>query len=144
MVMQWGQFLDHDLDHALPAVSSESWDGIDCKKSCENAAPCFPMQVPPGDPRISNRRCIDFIRTSAVCGSGMTSILWGQGIMPREQMNQLTSYLDASQVYGYNDELALDLRDMTPSRSLNNDADSNDNRGLLREGVTLPGKKKKK
>ncbi|KAG8038033.1 hypothetical protein G9C98_006358 [Cotesia typhae] len=141
MVMQWGQFLDHDLDHALPAVSSESWDGIDCKKSCENAAPCFPMQVPPGDPRISNRRCIDFIRTSAVCGSGMTSILWGQGIMLREQMNQLTSYLDASQVYGYNDDLALDLRDMTPSRSLNNDADRNDNRGLLREGVTLPGKK---
>ncbi|KAG5329266.1 PXDN protein, partial [Acromyrmex charruanus] len=96
MVMQWGQFLDHDLDHALPSVSSESWDGIDCKKSCDNAAPCFPMEVPPGDPRISNRRCIDFIRTSAVCGSGATSILWG-GLMPREQLNQLTSYLDASQ-----------------------------------------------
>ena len=32
MVMQWGQFLDHDLDHAIPSVSSESWDGIDCKK----------------------------------------------------------------------------------------------------------------
>lgn len=55
MVMQWGQFLDHDLDHALPAVSSESWDGIDCKKSCEYAPPCFPMEVPPNDPRINNR-----------------------------------------------------------------------------------------
>ncbi|KAK0180622.1 hypothetical protein PV327_002985 [Microctonus hyperodae] len=129
MTMQWGQFLDHDLDHALPAVSSESWDGIDCKKSCENAAPCFPMEVPLGDPRVTNRRCIDFVRTSAVCGSGMTSILWGRGIMPREQMNQLTSYLDASQVYGYNDELARDLRD------LQND------RGLLREGAALPGRK---
>lgn len=32
MVMQWGQFLDHDLDHAIPSVSSESWDGIDCKR----------------------------------------------------------------------------------------------------------------
>ena len=30
--MQWGQFLDHDLDHAIPSVSSESWDGIDCKR----------------------------------------------------------------------------------------------------------------
>lgn len=98
MVMQWGQFLDHDLDHALPSVSSESWDGIDCKKSCDNAAPCFPMEVPPGDPRVTNRRCIDFVRTSAVCGSGMTSVLWGDGFNPREQMNQLTSYLDASQV----------------------------------------------
>lgn len=69
MVMQWGQWIDHDFDHALPAVSSESWGGIDCKKSCDNAAPCFPMEVPPGDYRIKNRRCIDFFRTSAVCGS---------------------------------------------------------------------------
>ncbi|XP_046815214.1 peroxidasin homolog [Vespa crabro] len=128
MVMQWGQFLDHDLDHALPSVSSESWDGIDCKKSCENAAPCFPMEVPPGDPRISNRRCIDFVRSSAVCGSGETSVLWGN-LMPREQLNQLTSYLDASQVYGYDDELARDLRDLTTDH------------GLLREGSIFPGRK---
>ncbi|KAL2716374.1 peroxidasin [Vespula squamosa] len=128
MVMQWGQFLDHDLDHALPSVSSESWDGIDCKKSCDNAAPCFPMEVPPGDPRISNRRCIDFVRSSAVCGSGETSVLWGN-LMPREQLNQLTSYLDASQVYGYDDELARDLRDLTTDH------------GLLREGSIFPGRK---
>ncbi|XP_053994637.1 peroxidasin [Hylaeus volcanicus] len=128
MVMQWGQFLDHDLDHSLPSVSSESWDGIDCKKSCDNAAPCFPMEVPPGDPRIANRRCIDFIRTSAVCGSGMTSVLWGS-FTPREQLNQLTSYLDASQVYGYDDDLARDLRDLTTDH------------GLLREGPTIPGHK---
>ncbi|XP_012541547.2 peroxidasin homolog [Monomorium pharaonis] len=129
MVMQWGQFLDHDLDHALPSVSSESWDGIDCKKSCDNAAPCFPMEVPVGDPRIDNRRCIDFVRSSGVCGSGATSILWGAGLTPREQLNQLTSYLDASQVYGYDDELARDLRDLTTDR------------GLLREGAALPGHK---
>lgn len=126
MVMQWGQFLDHDLNHALPSVSSESWDGIDCKKSCDNAAPCFPMLVPPGDPRVNNRRCIDFIRTSAVCGSGETSPLWG-GIMPREQLNQLTSFLDASQVYGFDDILGAYLRDLT------------NDRGLLREGPTIPG-----
>ncbi|XP_012257101.2 peroxidasin [Athalia rosae] len=128
MVMQWGQFLDHDLDHALPSVSSESWDGIDCKKSCENAAPCFPMRVPPGDPRVTNRRCIDFTRTSAVCGSGETSPLWG-GLMPREQLNQLTSYLDASQVYGFDDTLAAFLRDLQGGR------------GLLREGPAAPGRK---
>ncbi|XP_066592704.1 peroxidasin isoform X2 [Prorops nasuta] len=128
MVMQWGQFLDHDLDHSLPSVSSESWDGINCKKSCDNAAPCFPMEVPPGDPRINNRRCIDFIRTSAVCGSGATSLLLGK-LMPREQLNQLTSYLDASQVYGYDDQLAENLRDFSSDH------------GLLREGVVLPGQK---
>ncbi|XP_018333589.1 peroxidasin [Agrilus planipennis] len=112
MVMQWGQFLDHDLDHALPSVSSQSWDGIDCKKSCDYAAPCFPMDVPPNDPRIQNRRCIDFIRTSSICGSGMTSVFFGT-VQPREQINQLTSYIDASQVYGFSEELARDLRDLT-------------------------------
>lgn len=128
MVMQWGQFLDHDLDHALPSASSESWDGIDCKKSCDYAAPCYPMDVPPGDPRINNRRCIDFIRTSSICGSGMTSVFFDT-IQPREQINQLPSFIDASQVYGFSEELADDLRDLT------------DDRGLLRSGVTYPGRK---
>ncbi|KAJ8687556.1 hypothetical protein QAD02_023350 [Eretmocerus hayati] len=84
--------------------------------------------VPPGDPRIKNRRCIDFFRTSAVCGSGMTSILLGK-LTPREQLNQLTSYMDASQVYGYDETTARQLRD------LSNDL------GLLREGPSFPGHK---
>lgn len=112
MVMQWGQFLDHDMDHSLPSVSSESWDGIDCKKSCDYAAPCYPIDVPPGDPRVTNRRCIDFVRTSSICGSGMTSVFF-DAIQPREQINQLTSFIDASQVYGFSDELARDLRDLS-------------------------------
>jgi peroxidase len=128
MVMQWGQFLDHDLDHAIPSVSSESWDGIDCKKSCEYAAPCYPMDVPPNDPRITNRRCIDFVRSSAICGSGMTSVFF-DNIQPREQINQLTSYIDASQVYGYSEELSRDLRDL------------NGEGGRLREGAVFAGRK---
>lgn len=95
--MQWGQFLDHDLDHAIPSTSLESWEGIDCKKSCAYAAPCFPMDVPEHDPRIKNRRCMDFIRSSAICGSGMTSVFFG-AIQPREQINQLTAFIDGSQV----------------------------------------------
>lgn len=128
MTMQWGQWLDHDLDHALPSVSSETWDGVDCKKTCDYAAPCFPIDVPSDDPRITNRRCIDFIRTSAVCGSGMTSALFGR-LQPREQVNQLTSFIDASQVYGFDKSVAQDLRDLT-----------NDN-GLLRVGAIFPDKK---
>ncbi|CAG9770577.1 unnamed protein product [Ceutorhynchus assimilis] len=111
MVMQWGQFLDHDLDHATPSVSSESWDGIDCKKSCDYAAPCYPMDVPEDDPRISNRRCIDFVRSSAICGSGMTSIFFDT-VQHREQINQLTSFIDASMVYGFSEELAREIRDL--------------------------------
>lgn len=128
MTMQWGQWLDHDLDHQLPSVSSQTWDGVDCKKTCDYAAPCFPIDVPEDDPRINNRRCIDFVRTSAVCGSGMTSVLFGV-LQPREQINQLTSFIDASQVYGFDKAVAEDLRDLT-----------NDN-GLLRVGATFPGRK---
>lgn len=128
LAMQWGQWLDHDLDHALPPVSAQSWDGVDCKKTCDYAAPCFPMDVPANDPRVTNRRCIDFIRTSSVCGSGETSVLFGS-LQHREQINQLTSFIDASQVYGFEKSVAEDLRDLT-----------NDN-GLLRVGATFPGRK---
>lgn len=128
MVMQWGQFLDHDLDHAIPSVSSESWDGVDCKKTCENSAPCYPVQVPKNDPRVTNRRCIDIFRSSAICGSGMTSILFDT-VQPREQINQLTSYIDASQVYGFNAQFARDLRNLTT------------NDGWLRIGVHFPNQK---
>ncbi|XP_050683951.1 peroxidasin-like [Leptidea sinapis] len=128
MLMQWGQWLDHDLDHALPSVSSQTWDGVDCKKTCDYAPPCFPIEVPQGDLRITNRRCIDFIRTSAVCGSGMTSVLF-ENLQAREQINQLTSFIDASQVYGYEKNIAEDLRDLT-----------NDN-GTLRVGAKFPGRK---
>uniref|UniRef100_A0AAG5DEK2 Cell adhesion molecule-related/down-regulated by oncogenes n=1 Tax=Anopheles atroparvus TaxID=41427 RepID=A0AAG5DEK2_ANOAO len=128
MVMQWGQFLDHDLDHAIPSVTSESWDGVDCKKTCEYAAPCYPIDVPADDPRIHNRRCIDFVRSSAVCGSGMTSIFFGS-VQPREQINQLTSFIDASQVYGYTELFARELRNLTTDG------------GLLRDGAHFPGQK---
>lgn len=128
MVMQWGQFLDHDLDHALPSVSSESFDGVDCKKTCDSAPPCYPIPIPDNDPRVTNRRCLDFVRSSAICGSGQTSILFGR-LQPREQINQLTTYIDGSQVYGYSKEFAHELRNLTGED------------GTLRHGVEFPGQK---
>ncbi|XP_061393833.1 peroxidasin [Musca vetustissima] len=128
MVMQWGQFLDHDMDHAIPSVSSESWDGVDCKKTCEFAPPCYPIEVPPNDPRISNRRCIDLVRSSSICGSGMTSVFF-DSVQHREQINQLTSFIDASQVYGYTEEFANELRNLTTDD------------GLLRVGVHFPNQR---
>lgn len=125
MLMQWGQFLDHDLDFSLPAASHASFiNGVDCSVSCEYSPPCFPIEVPLGDKRIHNYRCMEFVRSSTLCGSGLTS-LFVHEIMPREQANQLTSYIDASNVYGSTEKLALHLRDR--SNEL----------GLLRNGLLM-------
>ncbi|KAG7177543.1 Peroxidasin-like 6, partial [Homarus americanus] len=42
-------------------------------QSCDYASPCFPIEIPPDDPRTAHR-CMEFTRSSGICGSGMTSI----------------------------------------------------------------------
>ncbi|XP_044118085.1 peroxidasin homolog isoform X2 [Neovison vison] len=124
MLMQWGQFLDHDLDSTVVALSQARFsDGRHCSSVCSSDPPCFPVAVPPGDPRArSGARCMFFVRSSPVCGSGMTSLLMNS-VYPREQINQLTSYLDASNVYGSSEHEARAIRDLASQR------------GLLRQGV---------
>lgn len=125
MLMQWGQFLDHDLDFSMPSISHASFvDGVDCATSCELATPCFPIEVPQDDKRINRVRCMEFVRSSAVCGSGLTSVFFNT-VEPREQVNQLTAFIDASNVYGSNERIAQHLREMSTRR------------GLLRSGVLM-------
>ncbi|KAM6221084.1 peroxidasin homolog [Rhynchocyon petersi] len=124
MMMQWGQFLDHDLDSTVVALSQARFsDGQHCSSVCSNDPPCFSVMIPPNDPRVRNgARCMFFVRSSPVCGSGMTSLLMNS-VYPREQINQLTSYIDASNVYGSTDHEAREIRDLASHR------------GLLRQGI---------
>ncbi|XP_027696149.1 peroxidasin homolog isoform X2 [Vombatus ursinus] len=124
MTMQWGQFLDHDLDSTVVALSQARFsDGQHCSSVCTNDPPCFSIMIPPNDPRVRNgARCMFFVRSSPVCGSGMTSLLMNS-VYPREQINQLTSYIDASNVYGSSDHEAQEIRDLASHR------------GLLRQGI---------
>lgn len=90
-----------------PPIESILWDIFICQVPCKNTqnrrwillTKCKPSlyQVPENDPRIRNRRCMDFIRSSSVCGSGLTSVFFDT-IQPREQINQLTAFIDGSQV----------------------------------------------
>uniref|UniRef100_A0A3P8UDY7 Peroxidasin n=1 Tax=Cynoglossus semilaevis TaxID=244447 RepID=A0A3P8UDY7_CYNSE len=125
MLMQWGQFLDHDLDSTVAALSQSRFsDGQLCAQACTNDPPCFPIQFPPNDQRQlrSGARCMFFVRSSPVCGSGMTSLLMNS-VYPREQINQLTSYIDASNVYGSSRHESEEIRDLASQR------------GLLRQGI---------
>ena len=134
MLMQFGQFLDHDMDMAPGSPSDIVFDIRNpeslstCDNICENDAPCFPIPVPHDDHRI-NRSCMAFTRSSAVCGSGVSSLLLGGAGIHREQINAITSYLDGSMIYGSIEYVARRLREQGDS-------------GMLLEGdLTESGKK---
>ncbi|XP_047379728.1 probable oxidoreductase PXDNL isoform X4 [Sciurus carolinensis] len=113
MLMQWGQFLDHDLDHTVPALSTARFsDGQPCSSACTNDPPCFPIAIPQEDPRGAQAPCMFFTRSSPVCGSGTTSLMMNS-VYAREQINQLTAYIDASSVYGSSERESQVLRDLS-------------------------------
>ena len=110
MIMQWGQFLDHDLDLA-PEQSEE-----ECPlESCEVTEECSPIAVvqnPDGDPIFGGQECLFFPRSIPSCDARKGEF------PPREQFNALTPFIDASNVYGSTDEVARALREFKGGRLL--------------------------
>lgn len=122
--MQFGQFIDHDLDHTMASVSFNTFarEPVDCSRQCsEHIEPCFSIKLDASDPRTKRRHlagrsinrpgqtCIELIRSAAFCGTGLSSVISGQ-LRAREQVNQVTSYLDGSMIYGSTEQQALELR----------------------------------
>ncbi|KAL3041815.1 hypothetical protein OYC64_019902 [Pagothenia borchgrevinki] len=114
MVTTFGQWSAHDLTLTpfSPSIRSFS-NGINCDESCELTEPCIPIPIPPGDPRFPTGRnsCIPAFRSAPVCGSGYSVYNFGGEPKKREQINSLTAFLDLSQVYGSEEQLAKSLRD---------------------------------
>ena len=85
-IWQWGQFLDHDID--LVATASDE---------------PLPVQVPYGDAYfdtgLTGTETLAFNRSFYRIVDGV-----------REQVNELTAYVDASHVYGSDPARALELR----------------------------------
>ncbi|XP_066507078.1 myeloperoxidase-like [Hoplias malabaricus] len=118
----FGQWNDHDLTFTpqTPSIVSYS-NGIDCDKSCDRTEPCFPIKYPPGDIRLSNPSdlgCLPFFRSAPACGSGNNAYNFGGTPRVRSQVNTLTAYLDAGQVYGSERSLALELRNLSSDNGL--------------------------
>nr|WNS50059.1 peroxidasin-like protein [Halisarca dujardinii] len=93
MGVTWGQLLDHDVDLTCAGNfdKNQSCSGI-CGSSQETKA-CFPIAVATSDTELGCRagNCIPMARSCPACIKGQGS---------REQINQITSYHDASNVYG--------------------------------------------
>jgi hypothetical protein len=89
---QWGQFVDHDID--LTAA--------------QDPAEPAPISVPTGDPSFdptsTGAVTMDFNRSVYHPGTG------NDVAYPRQQINQITHFIDASNVYGSNDLRAATLR----------------------------------
>ncbi|KAM3599681.1 uncharacterized protein V6R79_009692 [Siganus canaliculatus] len=121
MVTIFGQWNDHDLTFTpfSPSIRSFS-NGVNCEESCERTEPCIPIPIPPNDPRFSPgpENCIPSFRSAPVCGTGFSAYNFGGEPKPREQLNELTAFLDNSQVYGSEDKLALSLREVNTSLGL--------------------------
>ena len=104
ILMQWGQFLDHDMD--LTPEFSE----VDCPTTfCVATERCNPIPVvqgAEGDPNFGSLPCLFFPRSVPSC-----DVAKGE-FPPREQFNVLTHHIDASMVYGSTDEIAEFLRDI--------------------------------
>ncbi len=86
-VWQWGQFLDHDIDETPTADPAEAFD----------------IAVPAGDPWFDP------------AGTGAATIALNRSAYEevggvRQQVNAITAYIDASNVYGSDEERAFALR----------------------------------
>ena len=101
--MQMGQFIDHDITH------TPNYDEQCCSAGAQfprtyNAEKCFPLRLSRSDPFWKGvRTCMDFSRSLSSPGLQCE-------LSTREQTNQITHWLDGSNIYGSSAAEAAVLR----------------------------------
>ncbi|XP_064002806.1 thyroid peroxidase [Pogoniulus pusillus] len=121
IIMVWGQYIDHDIAFTPQSTSRTTFlNGLECHMTCEKQNPCFPIEVTTNDSLTVEMDCLPFYRSSPACGTGDHSILFKNlsVLTPRQQINALTSFLDASTVYGSTSATENKLRNLTSKEGL--------------------------
>ncbi|KAF5308960.1 hypothetical protein FQR65_LT00042 [Abscondita terminalis] len=102
MLAVWGQFIDHDITATALSQTSQGKNIACC---AENEHPdCYSILISKEDPFYykCNISCMQFVRSAAAPNDKLES---------RQQLNQASSYIDGSVIYGSMLEIANQLRD---------------------------------
>ncbi|XP_069114341.1 peroxidasin-like [Argopecten irradians] len=103
----FGQFLDHEFTDTALSIGylGATIECCNLSRAERNQRPeCIDIDIPPNDPAFQGRNCIECVRTA-----GTLSNFQEPG--RREQLNDITAYIDASAVYGSEEERAEELWD---------------------------------
>ncbi|XP_048519800.1 uncharacterized protein LOC109542192 [Dendroctonus ponderosae] len=99
MVMQFAQFLDHDL--TFTPIHKGFDESIPSCRPCDSARTvhpeCDPILIPPGDNHYPE---FNITTGKQICFPFMRSLPGQQHLGPREQINQNSAFLDGSMIYG--------------------------------------------
>ncbi|KAI4493627.1 hypothetical protein M0804_001803 [Polistes exclamans] len=108
MLAVFGQFLDHDIT-ATAISQGVNGSSISCCPPSVGHPECFPVSVGSGDPvyDVTGKTCMEFVRSAPApqCKIG-----------PREQLNQVTAFIDGSAIYGSDSNVAHSLRELSGGR----------------------------
>ncbi|KOX80149.1 Peroxidasin like protein [Melipona quadrifasciata] len=141
MLAVYGQFLDHDIT-ATAISQGINGTSISCCPPSVGHPECFSVPVSSGDPvfDVTGRTCMDFARSAPApqCKLG-----------PRQQLNQVTAFIDGSAIYGSDQDTARKLREfsggrlmmqLTPDNRTLLPPSTNPNDGCNRETEKLRGR----
>ncbi|XP_076259221.1 salivary peroxidase/catechol oxidase-like isoform X3 [Rhynchophorus ferrugineus] len=113
-LMQWSQFMEHDLSRPATAVAIHTDSPIECcSRDGQNLSPryvhpfCLPIYVSQ-DKSYSKQgvHCLNFVRSIPAVRSDCS---FGAS----DQVNQATHFLDGSQIYGSTNKKLKELRSFT-------------------------------
>ncbi|KAJ0177269.1 hypothetical protein K1T71_007278 [Dendrolimus kikuchii] len=135
MVMQFAQFLDHEL--TMTPIHKGFHESIPDCRSCDSPRTvhpeCNPFPVPRGDHYYPE---VNITSGERLCFPFMRSLPGQQQLGPREQVNQNTAFIDASVIYGENPCIIRKLRGF--NGRLNATANPHNGRELLPRSDSHP------